>query len=89
MSNSAETRGSHEQLPVRYCILHTAHSSGQVAKIVSDPPATSLCSIYDSIGKGMHSTVYKGRKKKTIEYFAIKSVAKSQKQRVHQEVRSK
>jgi serine/threonine-protein kinase ULK4 len=36
----------------------------------------------------MHSVVYKGRKKKTIEYFAIKSVVKSQKQRVHQEVRS-
>lgn len=35
----------------------------------------------------MHSKVYKGRKKQTIEYYAIKSVQKSQKQRVHQEVR--
>ena len=34
----------------------------------------------------MHSVVYKGRRKKTIEYFAIKSVLKTQKQRVHQEV---
>ncbi|KAH7436627.1 hypothetical protein KP509_05G028600 [Ceratopteris richardii] len=33
-------------------------------------------------------TVYKGRKKKTIEYFAIKSVEKSQKSRVLQEVRT-
>ncbi|KAE9455282.1 hypothetical protein C3L33_12826, partial [Rhododendron williamsianum] len=32
-------------------------------------------------------TVYKGRKKKTIEYFAIKSVDKSQKSKVLQEVR--
>lgn len=47
---------------------------------------TLACSIYEVIGKGMHSVVYKGRKKKTIEYFAIKSVVKSQKQRVHQEV---
>lgn len=31
-------------------------------------------------------TVYKGRKKKTIEYFAIKSVDKSQKSKVLQEV---
>jgi hypothetical protein len=37
----------------------------------------------------MHSVVYKGRKKKTIEYYAIKSVVKSQKQRVHQEVRAR
>ncbi|KAG4945823.1 hypothetical protein JHK87_041830 [Glycine soja] len=36
----------------------------------------------------MHTqTVYKGRKKKTIEYFAIKSVDKSQKTKVLEEVR--
>jgi hypothetical protein len=46
----------------------------------------SLCSIYEKIGKGKHSTVYKGRKKKTIQYHAIKSVDKSQKPRVLQEV---
>lgn len=34
----------------------------------------------------MYSEVFKGRKKKTIEYYAIKSVALSQKRRVHQEV---
>ena len=33
-------------------------------------------------------TVYKGRKKKTIEYYAIKSVDKGQKSRVLQEVSS-
>jgi len=43
--------------------------------------------IYDKIGRGKHSTVYKGRKKKTIQYYAVKSVDKSQKPRVLQEVR--
>ncbi|XP_058723866.1 serine/threonine-protein kinase RUNKEL-like [Vicia villosa] len=43
--------------------------------------------IYEAIGRGRYSTVYKGRKKKTIEYFAIKSVDKSQKNKVLQEVR--
>ncbi|KAK4266480.1 hypothetical protein QN277_027392 [Acacia crassicarpa] len=43
--------------------------------------------IYQAIGRGKYSTVYKGRKKKTIEYFAIKSVDKSQKSKVLQEVR--
>ncbi|XP_058076791.1 serine/threonine-protein kinase RUNKEL [Magnolia sinica] len=43
--------------------------------------------IYEAIGKGKHSTVYKGRKKKTIEYFAVKSVDKSQKNKLLQEVR--
>ncbi|KAH7843312.1 hypothetical protein Vadar_015091 [Vaccinium darrowii] len=43
--------------------------------------------IYEAIGHGKYSTVYKGRKKKTIEYFAIKSVDKSQKSKVLQEVR--
>ncbi|KAI5081191.1 hypothetical protein GOP47_0004374 [Adiantum capillus-veneris] len=44
--------------------------------------------IYEAIGRGKHSTVYKGRRKKTIEYFAIKSVDKTQKNRVLQEVRT-
>jgi hypothetical protein len=44
------------------------------------------CSIYEKIGKGKHSVVYKGRKKKTIQYHAIKSVDKSQKAWVLQEV---
>ncbi|KAA8527500.1 hypothetical protein F0562_034785 [Nyssa sinensis] len=43
--------------------------------------------IYEAIGRGKYSTVYKGRKKKTIEYFAIKSVDKPQKSKVLQEVR--
>ncbi|KHG30617.1 Serine/threonine-protein kinase ULK4 [Gossypium arboreum] len=42
--------------------------------------------IYEVIGRGKYSTVYKGRKKKTIEYFAIKSVDKSQRHKVLQEV---
>ncbi|KAL0924090.1 hypothetical protein M5K25_004895 [Dendrobium thyrsiflorum] len=34
--------------------------------------------VYEAIGLGKHSTVYKGRMKKSIEYYAIKSVDKSQ-----------
>jgi serine/threonine-protein kinase ULK4 len=45
--------------------------------------------IYEAIGRGKHSTVYKGRKKKSIEYYAIKSVEKSQKTKVLQEVKEK
>uniref|UniRef100_A0A9I9CPF1 Protein kinase domain-containing protein n=1 Tax=Cucumis melo TaxID=3656 RepID=A0A9I9CPF1_CUCME len=41
--------------------------------------------IYEAIGRGKYSTVYKGRKKKTIEYSAIKSVDKSQKNKILQE----
>ncbi|CAI5993122.1 unnamed protein product [Closterium sp. NIES-65] len=44
--------------------------------------------IYDQIGKGRHSVVYKGRKKKTVQYFAIKSIEKCEKPRVLQEVRT-
>jgi len=44
--------------------------------------------IYEALGRGKHSVVYKGRKKKTISYYAIKSVEKSQKARVLQEVRT-
>ncbi|KAL3812788.1 hypothetical protein ACJIZ3_014056 [Penstemon smallii] len=43
--------------------------------------------IYEAIGRGKLSTVYKGRKKKTIEYYAIKSVDKSHRSKVLQEVR--
>ncbi|XP_022144479.1 serine/threonine-protein kinase RUNKEL-like [Momordica charantia] len=43
--------------------------------------------IYEAIGRGKYSTVYKGRKKKSIEYSAIKSVDKSQKNKILQEVR--
>ncbi|KAH8609470.1 Protein kinase domain [Trypanosoma vivax] len=38
--------------------------------------------IYDEIGKGRFSRVYKGRRKKTIDYYAISSIDKSQRQRV-------
>ncbi|XP_075506711.1 LOW QUALITY PROTEIN: serine/threonine-protein kinase RUNKEL-like [Primulina tabacum] len=43
--------------------------------------------IYEAIGRGKFSTVYKGRKKKTIDYFAIKSVDKTHRTKVLQEVR--
>ncbi|CBH17812.1 protein kinase, putative [Trypanosoma brucei gambiense DAL972] len=38
--------------------------------------------IYDEIGKGRHSRVYKGRQRKSIEYYAISSIEKSQRQHV-------
>ena len=38
--------------------------------------------IYEEIGKGRHSTVYKGRKKRSIEYYAIASIDKGQRARV-------
>ncbi len=44
------------------------------------------CSVFDVLGRGKHSTVYKGRKKSTIIYYAIKSVDKSEKARVLQQV---
>lgn len=38
--------------------------------------------IYEELGRGRHSIVYKGRKKRSIEYFAIASIEKTQRQRV-------
>ncbi|GJN06197.1 hypothetical protein PR202_ga23901 [Eleusine coracana subsp. coracana] len=46
---------------------------------------SSLSSALDP--RGSRRTVYKGRKKKTIEYFAVKSVDKSQRSKVLNEVR--
>ncbi|PKA51007.1 Serine/threonine-protein kinase TIO [Apostasia shenzhenica] len=43
--------------------------------------------VYEAIGLGKHSTVYKGRMKKSIEYFAIKSADKSQRSKLLQEVK--
>ena len=42
--------------------------------------------IYEEVGRGKYSVVYKGRKKKTIEYVAVKSLEKSRKKRVLNEV---
>lgn len=42
--------------------------------------------LFDEIGRGKGSVVYKGRRKKTIEYVAIKSVEKHLKNRVLNEV---
>ena len=33
--------------------------------------------IYEEIGRGKHSVVYKGRKKRSIQYVAVKSVEKA------------
>ncbi|RNF25558.1 putative protein kinase [Trypanosoma conorhini] len=43
--------------------------------------------IYDELGKGRFSSVYKGRRKKTLEYHAISSIDKSRRQRVFTNVR--
>jgi serine/threonine-protein kinase ULK4 len=42
---------------------------------------------YEEIGKSNHSVVYKARKKKSLEYFAIKSNEKTRKERVLNEVK--
>jgi len=42
--------------------------------------------IYEAIGRGRFSTVYKGRRKATIQYFAVKSCEKAQRPRVLAEV---
>lgn len=38
--------------------------------------------IYDEIGRGTHSFVYKARRKRSIEYVAVKSTAKSRMDKV-------
>jgi len=43
--------------------------------------------IYEEVGRGQHSVVYKGRKKKTFEYVAVKSVEKSRRKKVLNEVK--
>jgi tRNA A-37 threonylcarbamoyl transferase component Bud32 len=61
----------------------------QLAHVHASPEhcACASCSIYEAVGKGKHSVVYKGRRKKTIQYYAIKSVDKVEKARVLQEAR--
>ena len=43
--------------------------------------------IYEEIGRGKYSVVYKGRKKKTIEYVAVKSVERNRRKKLMNEVR--
>ena len=43
--------------------------------------------IYEEVGGGKHSVVYKGRRKKTIEYVAVKCVDKAARAKVLHEVR--
>jgi serine/threonine-protein kinase ULK4 len=43
--------------------------------------------IYEEIGKGKYSVVYKGRKKKSIEYMAVKSLEKVRRKKVVNEVK--
>ena len=43
--------------------------------------------LYDVIGTGKYSVVYKGRKKKSIEYTAIKSMEKSRRKKLLNEVK--
>ncbi|CAI2366337.1 unnamed protein product [Moneuplotes crassus] len=43
--------------------------------------------IYDEIGHGKYSTVYKGKKKKSIQYVAVKSVEKNRRKKVINEHR--
>lgn len=43
--------------------------------------------IYEEVGRGKYSVVYKGRRKKTVEYVAVKSVEKSRRKKVLNEVK--
>jgi serine/threonine-protein kinase ULK4 len=43
--------------------------------------------IYEEIGRGKYSVVYKGRKKKTIEYVSVKSVERGRRRKLMNEVR--
>ena len=43
--------------------------------------------IYEEVGRGKYSVVYKGRMKKTIEYMAVKSVERSRRKKLMNEVR--
>lgn len=38
--------------------------------------------IYEDIAKGKHSVIYKARKKKTIDYYAVKSMDKCKRKKV-------
>lgn len=42
--------------------------------------------IYEEIGRGKNSVVYKGRKKKTLEFVAVKSIEKSRRKKLLNEV---
>lgn len=42
--------------------------------------------IYGEIGKGKYSTVYKGRKKKTFDYAAVKSIEETRRHKMLNEV---
>ena len=42
--------------------------------------------IYEEVGRGKFSVVYKGRKKKTFEYVAVKSVERSRRKKLLNEV---
>jgi serine/threonine-protein kinase ULK4 len=43
--------------------------------------------MYEEIGRGKYSVVYKGRKKKSIEYVAVKSVERGRRKKLMNEVR--
>lgn len=43
--------------------------------------------IYEEVGRGKFSVVYKGRKKKSIDYVAVKSIEKNRRKKVLNEVR--
>jgi hypothetical protein len=61
-------------------------SSTDSATPTTERALLAVRSIFEVIGRGEHSVVYKGRKKSTIIYYAIKSVEKQEKARVLQEV---
>lgn len=73
------------------CRLHpashlpaTLHPASHRPRLPAPP-----CSIYDAIGRGKRCVVYKGRRKRTVEWVAIKSTDRDQKASVLLEVRAR
>ena len=69
-----------------------ARGTGRTASSRACPherhPPSFFLSIYEPVGRGTHSTVYKARKKKSVEYVAVASVDKARRARVLRAVRA-
>ena len=59
-----------------------------IRKLILEAKTLNDFHIYEEIGKGKHSVVYKGRKKQSLQYVAIRSVEKSQRSKLLNEASS-
>lgn len=78
----------HEQLPVSWkqCVQPMHSQLRWFLMLLITCFLNSRCSIYDAIGRGEESVVYKGRRKQSVHYVAIKSTGKGTKPSVLKEV---